>query len=263
MIHIITAAHNRHNITIDFVQMIQKQTYQDTHIILVDDGSTDKTGEDVIKICPSSTVLIGSGNLWWGGALHKAFQWINSQDLDPEDYILISNDDVDYSIDYIEKALAILEQHNNSMLSGLGYSKTTGELVSRPLKWNYEKCVAENALDYHCTGNCVATRSLFLRIKDLKVIGGFHPVLLPHYFSDYEWTIRASRRGIKIIANDSVTFKFDDQTTGLRAREGQTVKQLFSKKSNANPFYRLMFIILVTPVHMWHKAIYHQIRRII
>lgn len=44
--------------------------------------------------------------------------------------------------------------------------------------------------------NCLSTRGLFLRVKDFKKIGGFYPKLLPHYLSDYEFTIRAYKKSL-------------------------------------------------------------------
>jgi GT2 family glycosyltransferase len=82
-------------------------------------------------------------------------------------------------------------------------------------------------------------------------IGGFHPILLPHYLSDYEFTIRAHQKGFKVFTNPSFKLFVDESTTGLSAPEAghffQRLKSVISKKYKANPIYHISFILLVSP----------------
>jgi GT2 family glycosyltransferase len=38
-------------------------------VIVVDDGSSDRTAEEVAENYPKVTILKGDGNLWWTGAI--------------------------------------------------------------------------------------------------------------------------------------------------------------------------------------------------
>lgn len=62
MIHVITAVHNRAEITERFVRGLRKQTYNDIHLILIDDGSTDSTVTIIKKLFPNNTIIYGNGN---------------------------------------------------------------------------------------------------------------------------------------------------------------------------------------------------------
>ncbi len=250
MIHVITAVHNRAEITERFVRGLRKQTYNDIHLILIDDGSTDSTVTIIKKLFPNNTIIYGNGNLWWGGALQEAYKWIKNNLVKQRDeYILISNDDVQYDSNYIETGISHLNEIDKGMVLGQGYSINSGKLIDTIYSIDYSKPWNETIYVPSISnyGNCSSTRSLFLNVKTFLDIGGFHPILLPHYGSDYEWTIRAARKGYKIYIFKDLKYYFDENTTGDNRYGDLTIKKIMSKRSNTNPFYRVNSIILSTP----------------
>ncbi len=258
MIHVVTAAHNRCKITEKFVASLCRQTYKDIHLIFVDDGSTDGTSQMVMDHLPESTIIRGDGNLWWAGALQKAYEWVREHAAD-EDGVLITNDDTEYPSDYIEKGIGLLEKYPGTMIAGCGY----GMRECRHLDGIFNHSFRDGTgylLPPDSEGNCASTRSLFLTVEIWKKTGGMHPKLLPQYFSDFEFTIRAWRKGVKIRCSSELTYSFDEGATGDNQYEGLTTRKLFGKRSGCNPVYRLAFICLSTPprylpVHLWSQLI--------
>jgi GT2 family glycosyltransferase len=59
-------------------------------IVLVDDGSSDGTGEAVRERFPAVTILAGDGNLWWGGAIRLGMDFAMRAGAD---FIIWLNDD--------------------------------------------------------------------------------------------------------------------------------------------------------------------------
>lgn len=263
-IHVVTAAHNRIETTRAFLAALETQTYPRVHLLLVDDGSTDGTGALVERTLPSATVLAGNGTLFWGGALHLAYKWVRKHlSGRPDDIVMFSNDDVSFPPDYLAAAAAIVAQYPDTLISGCGYGKRTGALLDGAVKRDFsfrriEKAAYEPAWE---DGDVCSSRSLFFRVRDFLKIGGFHPVLLPHYASDYEWTARAHRKGYRIKMCPELSYIFDEGATGDNFYGSLTVKKLFSKRSAANPFYRLSYIVLSTPLRYLPGELALQVKR--
>ena len=263
MLYIVTAVYNRYKITEQFIENLKKQTFKEWKLILVDDGSTDGTDEMVKKELPDTIIIKGNGNLFWGGALHEVYKYIkHNYCISDDDYILISNDDTVLEKDFLEKGVKLLENNQDCLISGYGYSIHSEDLldgaIAMDFKNNEGKVVVGDS-----EGNCASTRELFLTVGIWRKVGGFHPQLLPHYLSDYEFTIRASKKGFKIKSFEELSYKFDEKTTGDNGFEGMTLKKLFSKRCSSNPIYKFNYIFLVTQKRYLLSTIISQLKRYI
>lgn len=260
MIYVITAVHNRIKITTRFAESLRRQTYTGKiAFIMVDDGSTDETDKKVLSIFPDTTVLYGDGNLYWGGALDKAYHYLMNQNIDDNDVIFYVNDDSRLPDNFIEKAVEILEKHPNDLLTGCAYGITTGNYLDGPVDFNL-KNGAVTHLPAGSTGNCASTRALLLKAKVFKELGGFHPILLPHYASDYEYTIRAYKKGHKIISSADLTYTFSEETTGDNSHKNLSLKKIMSKRSKLNPFYKLSFFLMIVPFYRIPAFVVYQMK---
>ena len=260
MLYVITAVHNRYETTKRFIFNLKRQTTQNFRLLLVDDGSTDGTAEMVHNELENAIVLHGDGNLWWGGALHKAYKYLHENRGDCA-YVMYVNDDAELPCDFLEKGIAYLKKSNNAIISGCGYDTTTGKLLDAPVHYDF-KTVEITRLKPGEKGNCATTRALFMTYETYLDVGGFHPILLPHYASDYEYTLRAAKKGHPCISFADLQYQFDAGITGANEHlSGTPLKKLLSKKSRFNPFYRLSFLLLVTPMRYIPSNISHGIRR--
>src|SRR3546814_818792 len=75
MLYIILPVHNRAETTSLFLDALQRQTFQDFLLVLVDDGCTDETVSVAREKIPSDRLIVlqGDGQLWWAGALDLAY----------------------------------------------------------------------------------------------------------------------------------------------------------------------------------------------
>ncbi len=249
-IYILLPVHNRISITRNFVRYLCAQTYKNFHLVLIDDGSTDGTEEMVQKEVESCTVIKGKGDWWWAGSLQQGYHWLKSRNLPLTDLVLIINDDTEIEPDFLEKAVTILKHRKKTLLLAQSYNLKDGKLTDVGVHANWKRITFNQATAPEQI-NCLSTRGLFLRIEDFFEVGDFYPKLLPHYLSDYEFTIRAHRRGMRLMTDPSLKIWVNEDTTGYVEFEQdsfiENMKQNFSNKSMMNPIAWTVFIGLACP----------------
>jgi len=249
-VYILLPVHNRREITRRFVKCLKAQTWQHYHLLLIDDGSTDGTAEMVRDEIADLTAITGHGKWWWAGALQQGYDWLRLRQFAADDLVLIINDDTEFAVDFLTKAVTKMTGMKRLLLLAPSYSRETGRMVSGGVRIDWRK------LKFYQTVspdeiNCLSTRGLFLRLDDFLELGGFYPRCLPHYLSDYEFTIRAHRSGMKLQVDDNLKLLVDEKATGFHQFSGLSLadfcKTYFTRKSNANPFAWSVFVAMACP----------------
>ena len=252
MLYIILPVHDRIKNTKTFIDHLLEQSYSNFHLILVDDGSTDGTSKYVSSILGSRvTILKGKGNWWWGGSLHQGYLWIKKNAIiSANDFVLIMNNDTAFEPNFLNTGISLIQKESRALLTACGYNIETKQLIDKGthINWdNFQFTAVENEAEI----NCLSTRGLIMSTSSFMEIGGFHPILLPHYLSDYEFTIRAHQKGFTLFTHPNFKLFVDESTTGLSAPEAgtffQRLKSVLSKRYKANPIYHISFILLVSP----------------
>jgi GT2 family glycosyltransferase len=247
-VHILLPVHNRRAITEKFVNCLAGQTYANYHLVLIDDGSTDGTSEMVRGRIVNLTVLTGKGDWWWAGSLQQGVDWLKRNAAD-DDIAVFINDDVTFAPDFLLNGVRLLDQHGGMVLPQV-LNEETGNIEETGVEADLKKLTFRTATSPERI-NCLPTRGLFMRMSVLRKVGGFFPRLLPHYLSDYEFTIRAHRLGIPLTTSPGLTIAFDKGATGYRNLEGESfadfLRKYFSIKSASNPIYWSTFVLLASP----------------
>lgn len=251
--YLVTVVHNRRAVTESFARLLATQTWKDLTLVLVDDGSTDGTSEAVSALYDRTVVLRGNGALWWAGGLQKGLNWLAAQSLAPEDLVVFMNDDVSFSQDFFAKAFRELQSlARRAFLVVPGRLKHAGRYADEAVVCDWPRFQFLPYGDRPDQIDCATTRTLFMRWGDLRAVGGFHPTNLPHYVSDYEFTIRAHKKGIDLVPAQTVAAEFDDLTTGNHRTSGRSLtgklKLLFSTRFSFNPLHMALFVWYSAPL---------------
>ena len=274
-VFIVLPVHDRREVTRKFVECLKRQTYAPYHLILVDDGSTDGTSDMVVARINPVTVIHGRGDWWWAGSLQQGLNAVSGMHPDAKDVLLITNDDVLFDDKFIETAVSTLRNRPGCLLLARSRDPATGEIAETGVEADFRALSFEIATRPENI-NCLATRGLFLRWSDALTIGAFRPKLLPHYLSDFEWTIRGRRRGLKCITVPEVSIV--SQATGVSGRVAPEnvsgivgfLKIVFSKKNHLNPIHWTFFICMTSDVRyiprniarVWWRVAREAVRRL-
>ncbi len=262
-VFVLLPVHNRRDITEKFIFSLLGQTYDNYHLILIDDGSTDGTAGIVRSKVSSEklTVIRGKGDWWWAGSLQQGISWLRKHPIEPSDIVLIINDDVTFDSDFLENGVVFLRHNPQSMLLARFYDENSDEVMETGVKIDFRNFTFRTASSPEEI-NCLSTRGLFLTWSVLRRMGGFHPFILPHYLSDYEFTMRAAKLGVGMKTVPHVYLRPDLSATGIREGEGETflyeIRRMFSKRCVYNPIYETLFILLAFPT----RFVFHNIARV-
>lgn len=245
MLHILLPVHNRKMITLSFIECLLKQTFTDYHLVLIDDGSTDGTSREVKLKIPQTTVIRGDGELWWAGALEMGIRSV-FQSYSNEDSILIINDDVIIEENYLQNMINHLNKHPASLVFSKAKSLQTNEIAEIGVYYNERTLSFENTED-ESKINTLSTRGLIGKVSTYKKAGYFYPILIPHYLSDYEYTLRAHQKGINLKLVEFSGLHINDLTTGVHAIPDNIekyVRNIMSKRNASYPLAWFFFAVL-------------------
>ena len=72
-------------------------------------------------------------------------------------------------------------------------------------------------------------------LEDFLDLGSFHTILLPHYLSDYEFTLRASRRGYRLTTDASVRLVKNEQVRPRKHQHGECDSSALAAREGLRP----------------------------
>ena len=209
-IYVLIPVFNRIAYTKKIIHCLRQQTLKKKLIItIIDDGSSD--GTDIwLNSQNDINIIKGSGKLFWAGAIDLAIKEI-CKNFKNEGWILLINNDVEIKNDYVENLIKIANENYPSAVGSIVKNKKE-EIISIGAKIYPKTFEVKDLL------NCDLFLKDFNLIKDADVLSGrgvlypfesfietkgMRPKFFPHYFADYELSIRV-KKGYKLILSKDV-----------------------------------------------------------
>jgi GT2 family glycosyltransferase len=255
-VYVLIPAHNNKKEVLELLDCLNKQTYKDTEVILVDDGSSDNTEGEVRKSFPDTVILKGDGNLWWTGANVTGINEIMKEAKDGDFILLINNDltvDTDYVATLVNTSIqysraitgsALIDYHNSSFIeSGIKLTPNLELLVNRDSE-------LINSTEIDSDVDALPGRGTLVPVEVFKAIGNLNLRKLPHYGADYEFFIRAKRAGFRLIVSNRARVLAKLNISGINTPDKKILSMrecfplLISKKSRTNIYYYLNYVWL-------------------
>lgn len=191
MISVIIPAYNHEQFIGAAVESVLGQSWTDFELLVIDDGSTDKTAEIVQGYDDSRLTYLYQEN-------QDAFNTINrGLGLARGDYVAILNSDDVYTLDRLEKLVAIQQQTGAQCLftDVIPISDSGNEFVDPAFGWNiwhqknrdfFAQC--GDLYTAFLKGNfMVTTSNLFMTDTAVKKVGNFCSL---RYLHDYDFIFR-------------------------------------------------------------------------
>jgi GT2 family glycosyltransferase len=245
-VSVIIPVHNGIEYTVKCLDSLKEVVYPNFEIIIVDDGSTDCSGEIITENYHEIKIIKGSGNLWWSGAMNLGIKYALKQE---SEYILALNNDniVDK---FFLKELVICAQENPKSIIG---SKVY--YIDSPFKIRYAGGYFDwkrgKTVDLHYGE---IDHGQFAEIKEVEFLGGmgvlipvntfkdvgfFDDINFPQYSGDIDYWLRAKKKGYKILFNpNSIIWDHTDKSgtknLGVKLSPIYIWKSFFSIKSHIN-----------------------------
>jgi GT2 family glycosyltransferase len=249
-IWVLLPIHDRRPVTERFVRSLAAQTDTNFQLILIDDGSTDGSAESVCSILPGTTVIRGRGDWWWAGGLEQGRRWLLRHKWSPGDLVLLANANTVLDSSFLADGRTALAPAHKGLLLAQLYRFSDGSYEESGVHANWRTLEFTGVSDPSLI-NCFSTRGLLIRVDDFIAIGSFHTTLLPHYGSDYEFTIRARRRGFSLVSDPKFKLRYDESTSGRILPPPRSFRSFLrtsvSKRNVDSPLYWTMFILLSCP----------------
>lgn len=214
----------------------------DLDVFLVDDGSTDGTGNVVREKFSQVHVIQGTGSLYWNRGMHLA--WDTAAESSDYDYFVLINDDSFLYPNALEEVLECAHAKDNNVVVCAAFcSEKTGVFTYGGQSKNGTPVLPNGNIQecHSINGNC-----LLVPKKVYDSVGNLDPIF-PHAIGDFDYGQRAMKKGFKLVTtkkyvgtcegNDYLP-KWCYSNVPFKER----IKALYSPLGNSHPKYYFIYI---------------------
>jgi GT2 family glycosyltransferase len=248
-VYCVVPVYNRLEITKRFLEHIAAQDYPAIHTVIVDDGSTDGTGEYLAHTQHSRlTTLTGSGNLWWGGAMHLGMGFV-MDNAGKNDFLLMLNDDVRIGRNYISTLVVESMANGNAVIGSSQRDEVSGQLLGSGVNIDYwgMRFSPVDCVDSSISVDALPGRGVLIPMQAVFAAGKVNSRIFPHYLGDLEYTARVKESGYEVILSNKAEVFSAAESSDEHVRRKGFIAEYFSFRSKRNLVHRILFFCLRGP----------------
>lgn len=248
-VYCVIPVYNRLAITKSCLGYLSTQDHPALQIIIVDDGSTDGTGEYLAQCgLPNLTVLGGDGNLWWGGAMHKGIAHVMKV-AGKDDYLLMLNDDVRVDANYVSTLVGDSVANGGAVIGSAQRDEVSGAVMVSGYLIDYfgMRILPADAKHAMAGVDALPGRGALFPMRAVLSAGNINVRVFPHYFGDMEYSARIREMGWNIVISVAANIYTSSDSSDENIRRQGAAKKYFSFRSKNDLRQRLWFFSLRGP----------------
>lgn len=243
-VSIVIPTHNRLDETLDCVNSLERMTYSNFEIIVIDDGSTDGTAEVLKHEHPDVKVLLGDGNLWWSGSTNLGIRESLKRNCD---YILTLNQDSVVDPPMLstmvrasqENAMALIgakvyyhHQPNKIWFAG---GKVRGKIWNLYVVGHGEE--DRGQYDVPMEIDWLTGMGMLIKSSVFEKVGLMDEQAFPQHYGDADFSMRAKKEGFKLLYEPSARIwhkvgEYDPKVRHTQPSLREIVKDFGRKSTN-------------------------------
>jgi len=263
---------NGKDLTMDCLSSLQKITYPDVNVVVIDNGSKDDSVKSIKNVYPKISVIELPDNLGFAMGNNAGFQSVAHK----ADYTIFLNNDTTVDPNFVDPLIAELESNFNTkqatpkvyysdnpetiwfaggkinlwigLIRHLGIRNTDSDVYSKKKKIDY------------ATGCCICMRS-----KDFESIGQFDGSF-PMYGEDVDLSLRFKEAGGDIVyIPESKVWHKVSASMGGQFSVGKWKKKYFGKMklvAKHSNLYQIPFSLMFTIMLSILELVFSLINRI-
>ncbi len=256
-ISLIIPIHNRLNITKTGLESLfvaldyylhHGRKILNIEIVVVDDGSTDGSSDFISKNYPSIHLLKGNGNLWWSGAINEGAKYaiLKLQ----ASYVLLWNNDIVPKKNYFIELERVIIENPNAIIGSYIYDYTSKKIWSQGGWFNIlngKRTMQFSKINH--TKNVyqwLTGMGTLIPVELINKYGYWDDINFPQYHGDFDFTIRMSKEGVKIVNNDKLIIY---NKTEYSSKMGFNIKSYLNSLNEIGSRYNIRKDIMIYRKH--------------
>ena len=216
------------------------------YIVVIDDGSTDGSGDWISQNFPEVILLRGDGNLWWSGGVNMGAKYVlERQDTD---YLLLWNNDILPESVYFKRLDQMIHEIREDMIVGSkiytlnppdqiwAFGAVFNPVNGKKYMIGFEQQDGED-FEKIREVDWLPGMGTIVPVNAIEKIGYWDAENFPQYHGDSDFTYRAKTKGYRIVAYPQLKLWNDSLNTGLN--HGGTFSNLMLLLKDKRSLYHL------------------------
>jgi GT2 family glycosyltransferase len=237
--------HNGVNRTIRCLRSLMSGTFV-PRTVVVDDGSSDGSGDLISSEFPEVTILRGDGNLWWSGAMNLG---VDHALAGGADYILSLNNDCVLDLRAVEALVQCAEEENGVIVgSKIRYLDQPEKILCAggAIRWDGrgpeylgDSEIDSGQFDRRREVDWVPGMSVLIPAEAFGAAGLYDARRFPMRWGDVDFILRAKSKGWRVVLEPR-SLVWNDQEQTEKSPYRVNLVQLFRFLTNSKSHYRLV-----------------------